>query len=122
MFSWQGRYQLPYFTQSSIFRIAERQVGLVNPLLSKGSRSVANQMRMQSSLEIVVFENLRIEARMSKRNLGKSLIVLGAGLSFVLSVGLWVTGQREEGLFVGIWVPSILSFGTLLFAGKGVAS
>ena len=79
-------------------------------------------MRMQSSLEIVVFENLRIEARMSKRNLGKSLIVLGAGLSFVLSVGLWVTGQREEGLFVGIWVPSILSFGTLLFAGKGVAS
>jgi len=59
---------------------------------------------------------------MKKQNLGKGLVVLGAGLSFLFSVGLWFTGQREEGLFVGIWVPSILSFGTLLFAGKGAAS
>ena len=65
---------------------------------------------------------LKIETHMSKQTLGKGLVVLGAGLSFLFSVGLWFSGQREEGLFVGIWVPSVLSFGTLLFAGRGAAS
>jgi hypothetical protein len=30
--------------------------------------------------------------------------------SFLLSVYLWFAGHREEGAFVGIWVPSILCF------------
>jgi len=59
---------------------------------------------------------------MNKKTIGKLLVVLGAFLSFLFSVGLWFNGQREEGLFVGIWVPSILSFGCLLFAGQGVRS
>ena len=33
-------------------------------------------------------------------------------VSFLLSVYLWFNGQKEAGLFVGIWVPSILAFGT----------
>ncbi len=56
---------------------------------------------------------------MNKQKLGKLLVVLAAFLSFLFSVGLWFSGQREEGVFVGIWVPSILSFGCLLFAGQG---
>ena len=32
-----------------------------------------------------------------------------AFLSFLLSVTLWFTGNQLEGIFVGIWVPSILS-------------
>ena len=36
--------------------------------------------------------------------------VVLAIISFFLSVTLWFTGQREEGIFVGIWVPSILGF------------
>ena len=39
------------------------------------------------------------------------LILFAAFVSFLLSVYLWFMGQREEGLFVGIWVPSILAFG-----------
>ena len=39
------------------------------------------------------------------------VILLAAFLSFLLSVYLWFTGQKDEGLFVGIWVPSILGFG-----------
>jgi hypothetical protein len=39
------------------------------------------------------------------------VILLAAFLSFMLSVYLWFTGQKDEGLFVGIWVPSILGFG-----------
>jgi hypothetical protein len=47
----------------------------------------------------------------------KSLFLLAAGLSFLLSVTLWFSGDRERGLFVGLWVPSILSAGSLLLVG-----
>lgn len=50
----------------------------------------------------------------SKLRLRAALTILGAAfLSFVLSVTLWFTGSREQGLFVGLWVPSILSFGAV---------
>ncbi|MBT8386368.1 MAG: hypothetical protein KJO12_03065 [Ignavibacteria bacterium] len=39
------------------------------------------------------------------------LILAAAFIAFLLSVYLWFTGQREEGLYVGLWVPSILAFG-----------
>jgi hypothetical protein len=47
------------------------------------------------------------------------LIILAAAfVSFALSVCLWfgviVEQDREFGLFVGLWVPSILSLGALL--------
>jgi hypothetical protein len=32
-----------------------------------------------------------------------------AFISFLYSVGLWFSGYQMEGIFVGIWVPSILS-------------
>ena len=50
----------------------------------------------------------------SKLRLRAALTILGAAfLSFVLSVTLWFTGSHEQGLFVGLWVPSILSFGAV---------
>ncbi len=50
----------------------------------------------------------------SKLRLRAALAILGAALlSFVLSVTLWFTGSHEQGLFVGLWVPSILSFGAV---------
>ena len=45
--------------------------------------------------------------------LGRGLILLGAFVSFVLSVGLWFTGHHDQGIFVGLWVPSILALGGL---------
>jgi hypothetical protein len=45
---------------------------------------------------------------------GRALILLGAFVSFVLSVSLWFTGHHDEGLFVGLWVPSILALGAVL--------
>lgn len=47
----------------------------------------------------------------------KALFMLAAGLSFVMSVSLYFTGSTEQGIFVGIWVPSILSGGALLLGG-----
>ena len=50
--------------------------------------------------------------------ISKMTILIAAGLSFLLSVYLWFSGDKETGLFVGIWVPSILSFGALMHAGR----
>jgi hypothetical protein len=47
----------------------------------------------------------------------KALFFAAAGISFCLSIWLWFSGDRERGLFVGIWVPSILSAGSLLLTG-----
>jgi hypothetical protein len=59
---------------------------------------------------------------MTASKMAKLLFVAAAGVSFLFSVGLWFSGQREEGLFVGLWVPSILSLGALLFASRGRSS
>lgn len=51
----------------------------------------------------------------------KGLFLLAAGISFLLSVYLWFNGYKDQGVFVGIWVPSILSSGALLLAGRGTS-
>ncbi len=48
------------------------------------------------------------------RKAAKFGFIAAAGASFLLSVYLWFNGSRQEGVFVGLWVPSILSFGTLI--------
>tara|TARA_Y100001972_G_scaffold123859_1_gene171843 strand:- start:6 stop:170 length:165 start_codon:yes stop_codon:yes gene_type:complete len=37
--------------------------------------------------------------------------ILLAFVSFLFSVTLWFMGHKDEGMFVGIWVPSILGLG-----------
>lgn len=53
----------------------------------------------------------------SARRRAKALFLFAAFVSFLLSVSLWFMGDRETGLFVGIWVPSICSAGALILAG-----
>jgi hypothetical protein len=48
---------------------------------------------------------------MSRHRLGVTLFLVAALASFLLSVVLWFTDHREEGVFVGLWVPSILAAG-----------
>ena len=38
-------------------------------------------------------------------------ILLAVMVSFAVSGYLWFNGQKDEGLFTAIWVPSILGFG-----------
>ena len=54
--------------------------------------------------------------RAKKIRIAKALILTAAFLSFVLSVTLWFSGDRDQGIFVGIWVPSICSAGALMLA------
>ena len=46
----------------------------------------------------------------------KAFFFAAAAISYALSVWLWFSGDRERGLFVGLWVPSIHSLGTLLLS------
>jgi hypothetical protein len=47
-------------------------------------------------------------------------ILFAAFASFLFSIGLWFLGDdlKLEGIFVGIWVPSIISFGILMEVRK----
>ena len=42
------------------------------------------------------------------------LILVAAGLSLIASVALYFSGSENEGIFIGLWVPSILALGALL--------
>ncbi len=55
---------------------------------------------------------------MNLTRLSKRAIYLAAFLSFLLSVYLYFNGSAEQGIFVGLWVPSILALGALYFAGS----
>ena len=48
------------------------------------------------------------------RTASTGLFLLAAAASFVLSVSLWFSGNEQQGIFVGLWVPSILALGALL--------
>ncbi|MCC5952993.1 MAG: hypothetical protein JJU45_12960 [Acidimicrobiia bacterium] len=48
----------------------------------------------------------------------KLLFLTASFISLVLSVSLYFGGNEQQGIFVGIWVPSILSLGALLLAGE----
>ena len=49
--------------------------------------------------------------------------LLAAAGSLAMSVYIYFRGtgevHRYDGIYVGIWVPSILSLGTFLLAGRG---
>ncbi len=56
----------------------------------------------------------------ARRLTAVKLILFGAAFaSFLLSVYLYfVADDTSAGIFVGIWVPSILSLGALMLAGE----
>lgn len=53
---------------------------------------------------------------LSRHRMGVTLFLIAAAASFVLSVSLWFSGSRDEGVFVGLWVPSILAAGAFWIA------
>lgn len=53
---------------------------------------------------------------------GDLLVMLAAFLSFLFSVALWfgvgLTANKDAGIFVGIWVPSIISTGIYIHVAR----
>jgi hypothetical protein len=52
----------------------------------------------------------------------KLLFLVASFLSLLLSVALYFNGHQQQGIYVGIWVPSILALGALLLAGESGVS
>jgi hypothetical protein len=50
----------------------------------------------------------------SRTTTARGLFLTAALLSFVLSVSLYFAGSEIEGIFVGLWVPSILALGAFM--------
>jgi hypothetical protein len=50
----------------------------------------------------------------SRAAIARALFLVAAALSFAVSVGLYFSGSETEGIFVGLWVPSILALGAFL--------
>lgn len=68
---------------------------------------------MQTTNELV-----GVEEKPNRLAVIKAAFFLAGFLSFVFSVYLWFFVNRDQGLFVGIWVPSLWSLGALLLAGE----
>ena len=66
------------------------------------------------------YKNLAAKQNLNQKKwVVKGFIFLAAFLSMIFSIYIFYSGDTERGIFVGIWVPSILSAGTLLMAGHG---
>ena len=54
-----------------------------------------------------------VRKTITRKNMkSKHFFIAAAFLSFLLSVGIWfLSGNESQAIFVGIWVPSILSLG-----------
>jgi hypothetical protein len=61
---------------------------------------------------------MKEERTMNWMTISKYSILAGALLSFLLSIYLWFGGSKEQGIFVGLWVPSILAFGAYVFSAR----
>jgi len=59
---------------------------------------------------------------MSPKKILQATTLLAAAASLALSVFLYFSGEEEinrlNGIYVGVWVPSILALGAFLLAGS----
>jgi hypothetical protein len=51
---------------------------------------------------------------LKKFTIADKLLFTAAILSLIFSEILYFQGQKQEGIFIGLWVPSILAFGIYL--------
>ena len=59
-------------------------------------------------------ERITLTNTFNSMNRSDQFFFVSAFLSFLFSIYLWFNGQQQEGIFVGIWVPSILSAAILI--------
>jgi len=70
--------------------------------------------RIAAEREVAVSEDRAAQTGMGT---AKALFFTAAGISLVASVAFYFTGDPQRGIFVGLWVPSILAAGSLLMQG-----
>jgi hypothetical protein len=55
-----------------------------------------------------------VKDKLRQPSAARGLFLAAALLSFALSVFLYFGGNEMEGIFVGLWVPSILALGAFV--------
>ena len=66
---------------------------------------------------------VNLETKSEKKNyfkriwIAKLLILSASFASMLFSIYLFYSKDTQNGIFVGLWVPSVLSAGNLLFVG-----
>ena len=66
----------------------------------------------------------RMKRKVQPETMFKIALILAAAASFVFSISLYFSAEetdlagRLNGIYVGIWVPSILALGALVIGGK----
>jgi hypothetical protein len=55
-----------------------------------------------------------MKSGLRQHSTARGLVLFAALLSFALSVLLYFGGDETEGIFVAIWVPSILALGAFI--------
>lgn len=73
-------------------------------------------MQAMRHRRIEVIERVR---SLSSFHRAKLAFLAAAFVALVLSVVVWFSGDKEQGLFIGLWVPAIHSLGTLVLTGEG---
>tara|TARA_B100000989_G_scaffold297489_1_gene283398 strand:- start:105 stop:338 length:234 start_codon:yes stop_codon:yes gene_type:complete len=58
---------------------------------------------------IIIIRIMKSKIKLALEFWGKYYPIILAFISFLYSVGLWFSGYKLEGIFVGLWVPSILA-------------
>lgn len=62
-----------------------------------------------------IFNNYKQIITMLKKFTASDILMLSSAfLSLIFSEILWFQGEKEAGIFIGLWVPSILGFAILL--------
>ena len=60
---------------------------------------------------------------MNSKTIFQATVLVSAAASLVLSIWLYFAGNEQtdklNGIYVGVWVPSILALGAFLLAGQG---
>lgn len=62
----------------------------------------------------IVEKYLKLKKMFRKFTTTDKLLFIAAFISLLFSEVLYFQGHKEDGIFIGIWVPSILAFGIYL--------
>jgi hypothetical protein len=63
---------------------------------------------------VVLNRKLKLTNMLKKFTTTDKLMFLSAILSLIFSEVLYFKGEKADGAFIGLWVPSILAFGIYL--------
>jgi hypothetical protein len=69
---------------------------------------------LKNRQKTAIFVKLKNLNMLNKFTTADKLLFVAALLSLVFSEILYFNGYKEDGMFIGLWVPSILAFGIYL--------